>query len=64
MAFENHSRTGLLERASKIAIKFNVVYNATFHEFRGDDVNVQKATAALEKWMQAERASYRRQDTL
>jgi hypothetical protein len=62
MGFENHNRTGLLERASKIAVKFHVVYNATFYEFRGDTDNVRKATAALEKWAHAERASYRRQD--
>ena len=54
MGFENHSKIGLLERASRIALKFGVVYSAEWREFRGAPDRVTKATAALEKWMQAE----------
>ena len=60
MAFENHHCTGLLERASRIAVKHDVVYSAPAHEFRGAPERVLKATAALEKWMHAEASIARR----
>jgi hypothetical protein len=55
MAFENHSRLGIAEVASRIAVKYNVTYNIKLNVFKGSDKNVAKATAALEKWALAER---------
>lgn len=56
MGFENHGRKGLVEVASKIALKYGVVYNAQWREFRGDPDGVQKAVVALERWAQAEQS--------
>lgn len=54
MAFENHARTGLVERASRIALKHGVVYNARTGEFRGDTEGVTRAKKALDHWMSRE----------
>ena len=54
MGFENHSRPGLAEVASKIALKFNVIYSIKRNVFDGSDDGKAKATAALTKWEQAE----------
>jgi hypothetical protein len=55
MAFENHSRPGIAEVASRIAMKYDVIYNIKLNVFKGSNENVTKATAALEKWATAER---------
>jgi hypothetical protein len=55
MAFENHSRKGLVEVASKIAIKHGVIFSIKQNVFVGDAEKVAQATAALDKWAQAER---------
>ncbi len=62
MAFENHSRTGLVERASKIALKFHVTYSVKRKTFDGSTDNVTKATAALERWMDDEARVLRRNE--
>ncbi len=54
MGFENHSRPGLVEMASRLALKFGVTYSIKRNVFDGDADKVKKATAALEKWEQAE----------
>ena len=55
MGFENLSRPGIVEVASKIALKHGVTYNVKQNAFSGAPEKVAKATAALEKWAQAER---------
>ena len=55
MAFENHARKGIVEVASKLALKYDVIYNVKQNVFSGAPEKVTKATAALEKWAMAER---------
>jgi hypothetical protein len=62
MAFENHSRTGLVERASKIALKFGVTYSVKRKMFDGATANVTKATLALDEWMHNEARVLRRNE--
>lgn len=54
MGFENHGRPGLVETASKIALKFGVTYSIKRNVFDGVPEKVAKASAALGKWEQAE----------
>ncbi len=59
MGFENHSRPGLIEVASKIAIKYHVTFNIKQKEFIGDADRVAKAVTALDKWTNNERVFQR-----
>ncbi len=54
MGFENHSRPGLVEMASKIAIKFGVTFSVKRNVFDGDAQAVAQAAAALDRWAQSE----------
>lgn len=55
MGFENHSRIGLVEMASRIALRFKVTYSVKHQVFEGDADRVAKATAALDRWKDSER---------
>lgn len=57
MAFHNAYRIGLLEKASKIAIKRGVVYSARQGCFLGDDSKIAKAEADLKEWRDRETSS-------
>lgn len=54
MGFENRSRPGFVEVASKIALKHGVTYSIKRKVFDGDAREAVKAAAALERWTTAE----------
>jgi hypothetical protein len=54
VAFYNPGRIGLVEKAARIALKYRVVYDAHWQEFKGDASRVQTAKMELDKWLKQE----------
>jgi hypothetical protein len=54
VGFEKHGRPGLIEVASKIALKFGVIYSMKRNVFDGEAERVAKASKALGRWEQEE----------
>jgi len=53
MGFEAPQEVGLIEKASKIALKHGVVFNSQQRIFKGEEYAVLKATNELKKWSDA-----------
>lgn len=59
MGYEAPLEIGLVEKASKIALKHGVIYNAQQHVFKGGEQAVLKATEELKKWKEQHARRYR-----
>ena len=51
MSFYAFNQVYLVEKASRIALKYGLTYDIKAKVFRGQPASVQKATDVLQRWM-------------